>query len=90
MPRKEDCNMLKTLFLIFAVGFIALYLGGEVLGMLFGVIGTVFGALVGFLGAIIGLVVGIIGILFAVFGLFLPILILGLIVVGIVKLVSLA
>ena len=36
--------MLKTLFLIFAVSFIALYLGGEVLGMLFGVIGTVFGA----------------------------------------------
>ncbi len=82
---------MKTLFLIFLVGFILVAGGLGVLDLLFSIIGVVFGLVVGLFSLVVGLVGGLFGLvvgsLALVFVVILPLLIVAVIIGGILKLV---
>lgn len=82
---------MKTLFIIFLVGFILIVGGLGILDLIFTLIGGLIGLIVGLFGVVVGLVGGMIGLvvgsLAVLFTLILPILIIGAIIGGILKLV---
>ena len=80
---------MKTLFVIFLIGFILIAGGLGIFDLaitlivgLFGLIAGLFGLVVGLVGGIVGLVVGSLAIVFTIV---LPILIIGAIIGGILK-----